>query len=432
MIFKFLTKTHFGIRRIFALFLAFTLLAVVGILTAYSISLQRKILLEGLTKRGSILVKNLAGASTLSILRGDNRQLRELVFSLSDDQEVLYAEIFGKQGEVLARIGDEEKIQRIKPSMLLQIKTLSIRELSEQKIYDFYYPIMVRGHDDDDSRNILMGIPTEDTDESIERMIGIAHLGLSTEFINKQLSGIAVRGIILAVFILIIIGLILNYLINVHIVQPLRKLTLAAVTASHGDLRQEVDIQSNNEIGVLARAFNLMIHDLREFQIKLEQSIYKLEDKVKERTQQLEKVMKELSGTNKEMREKDQIKSNFINLVSRELRSPITTIQGYAETLAYKGETLNKDKKINYLHAIERESDRISLVLQYLVTLTRLEAGELTVQWESIDPGKIIKEIIQIIDDKFDAVTFSITGTTYKKMDGDEALVKTVMYELIY
>ena len=85
---------------------------------------------------------------------------------------------------------------------------------------------------------------------------------------------------------------------------PLRKLILAAVAASHGDLRQEVDIRSNNEIGVLSRAFNLMIHELRDSQVKLEQSIYKLEDKVKERTQQLEALTDDLKKKMKEFQEK--------------------------------------------------------------------------------------------------------------------------------
>ncbi|MFH1378684.1 MAG: ATP-binding protein [bacterium] len=425
-------RKNISIKRIFAVILALTLLCLGAVLTAYSISLQKKILIDELKKRGDILVQSLADSCVLSLLRNDDRQLRELTHSVTKDAEIIFAEILNNDLELLAGFGHGTRIAPDSTQHLLDLKEVFISHSEKLNFYDFYCPILIEGYTDEESKDILLKGKQAAGDQSIERIMGVARLGISTKQLTHKIAGIAFRGILLTIIMIFIIGIIINYIVNLQIIQPLRKLTLAAVTASHGDLRQEVDIDSSNEIGVLARAFNLMVHDLRESQTKLEQSIYKLEDKVKERTQQLETLTQELQKKNKQLIDTDKIKSNFMKIVSREIRSPLASIHGYSSTLVHKGDALTNDTKSKYLNIIETESGRMAGIVDNLIDFTLIESHEFNITWNTLNIPRLIRVIIQDLEDEFETIRFQLNmNDSFPSVEADEQKISKVIRELL-
>ena len=80
---------------------------------------------------------------------------------------------------------------------------------------------------------------------------------------------------------------VLAAVITRQLTRPIVRLTMSAVKIAGGDLEQTVELNRRDEIGILARAFNIMTAELRSLYASLEQ-------KVDERTQQLTDVNREL------------------------------------------------------------------------------------------------------------------------------------------
>jgi len=95
------------------------------------------------------------------------------------------------------------------------------------------------------------------------RRSGTVKVGFSLVSINNSLRTNLIRNLILGlIFTLLGIGIAL-YISN-RIVNPLSKLTTAMNSISMGDLDQTLQINSKDEIGIMARTFNFMVHGLRE------------------------------------------------------------------------------------------------------------------------------------------------------------------------
>jgi PAS domain S-box-containing protein len=104
-----------------------------------------------------------------------------------------------------------------------------------------------------------------------------------------------------------------------------------------------------------------------------------LESKVENRTQQLEKTVADLARLNEELEELDKLKSEFVALVSHELRSPLTNIRSGIELL------LERDHKLagrtrESLDLIQAETDRLTLFVETILDLSAIDAGRVQLE----------------------------------------------------
>lgn len=107
--------------------------------------------------------------------------------------------------------------------------------------------------------------------------------------------------------ILILLALTLLWFLSGQIVRPLRSLTTVATAVSQGNLNVKADVQVNDEAGVLANAFNLMIVQLRD-------SFSRLEERVAERTRNLE-LAAEVGRTVSQVRALDVMLTDAAELI---------------------------------------------------------------------------------------------------------------------
>ena len=88
-------------------------------------------------------------------------------------------------------------------------------------------------------------------------------LGFTTKDIQLAKTRIISTTITCALVLLVVLGLIIYFVIN-HFIRPIQKLTVAAGKIGNGQFDCKVDKQSNDEVGLLADAFNKMTVDLRQ------------------------------------------------------------------------------------------------------------------------------------------------------------------------
>ena len=99
-----------------------------------------------------------------------------------------------------------------------------------------------------------------------------------------------------------------------------------------------------------------------------------------------------LTEQNERLREADRMKDEFVALISHDLRTPLTSIIGYAE-LALEDE-LDEDAR-NYVEVIGRNADRLLVLVNDLLFVARLQAGELALEHGDVDLGTIVRETLQ-------------------------------------
>lgn len=107
--------------------------------------------------------------------------------------------------------------------------------------------------------------------------------------------------------------------------------------------------------------------------------------------------VRELITEAEALRRADQLKAELLGAVSHELRSPLTTIRGYAETLAHHERQLSREERQEFLDAIIGASDRLAGVIERLLLLSRLETGEDVMERVPVDLGRLAWESLLAI-----------------------------------
>jgi PAS domain S-box-containing protein len=91
------------------------------------------------------------------------------------------------------------------------------------------------------------------------------------------------------------------------------------------------------------------------------------------------------------LKEVDRLKSNIISSVSHELKTPLTTIKTYVMLLD-KGK---REKREGYLSVLNRETDRLTAIIEDFLDLSSLEAGEIRSRPQPIDTMSVVDEVIE-------------------------------------
>jgi two-component system, OmpR family, phosphate regulon sensor histidine kinase PhoR len=90
----------------------------------------------------------------------------------------------------------------------------------------------------------------------------------------------------------------------------------------------------------------------------------------------------------------EQMKSEFVSNVSRELRSPLTSIYGFAETLLRDDVLFGEEERATFLGYIAAEAGRLTAIVDRLLAVARLDAGDLQVQLAPTDVRAIVSEVV--------------------------------------
>jgi PAS domain S-box-containing protein len=91
----------------------------------------------------------------------------------------------------------------------------------------------------------------------------------------------------------------------------------------------------------------------------------------------------------------EQAKSDFVSSISHELRAPLTSIYGFAETLLRRGELFDEVQRQTFLAYIASESDRLTGIVDALLDVAELDSGDLQVELATIDVGNVAREVVE-------------------------------------
>ncbi len=109
---------------------------------------------------------------------------------------------------------------------------------------------------------------------------------------------------------------------------------------------------------------------------ELERLNRELEQRVAEKTADLSQAYQQLEAQNRVLRELDRLKSDFVSLVSHELRAPLTNIKSGIELLMYGTRPLS-GRSSQILSLVQAEIDRLTHFVETILDLSALDAGKL-------------------------------------------------------
>ncbi len=127
--------------------------------------------------------------------------------------------------------------------------------------------------------------------------------------------------------------------------------------------------------------------------------------------------------------ELDAMRREFISNVSHELKTPLTSIHGYAETLL-DDDFSDVEMVKHFLSIIEAESARMSRLINDLLDLQKMEEGKTTFHFEEIEIAEVVRYVSRIVKPMAESlnVEVSISCDTDVTVNGDfDRLVQAVL-----
>jgi two-component system sensor histidine kinase BarA len=114
---------------------------------------------------------------------------------------------------------------------------------------------------------------------------------------------------------------------------------------------------------------------------------------VRENYRELAEKNEALKTSYDELKQLDQLKSTFLATVSHELRTPLTSIIGYAEMLESGAAGALSDGQTEFLKTIRGKADQLLGLISSLLDLGHLEAQNLQLHSEAVDPRALLSDV---------------------------------------
>ena len=396
-----------GLREKFVIVVSLAIISSMIIISGYLIKRQNEIYRQELTNRGSALVANLAYNAEYGVILESEEELENLLEGFARADDVIYAQVHSLDNRVLAETGEQSFAHYI--DSLLENNILPEDAKLAQNYYtapdgneflELRYPVQTKRQEySRENLGTVMGYQPQESDNNMET-IGIVRVGLSLANLQLEISRSQTAAILLTLMVVLSAIIIMTAFVRI-IIRPIESLVNVTDQISKGDLNKTVEITRSDEIGLLAKSFNRMIDSLKQSKDEIEDYNRTLEEKIIERTGELEDAQQQLVQTEK-LAGIGQLAAG----VAHELNNPLGGILGYAQFTLEKMEkkdvaSLNeKDYKSfkRYIKDIETQSRRCKAIVQNLLRFSR---SSNKIEFQEADINQIIAETLTFVEHQF-------------------------------
>lgn len=200
---------------------------------------------------------------------------------------------------------------------------------------------------------------------------------------------------LLVSFSIMLLVLIVSFLLVRVLTQPINEMADAAVKFAHGDFSPRVSSANrDDEIGALAEAFNRMADSLERSEAR---------------------------------------RSEFVANVAHELKTPMTTISGFADGIL--DGTIPPERQAQYLSTISTETKRLNRLVRSMLELSRIQnAGPEALRRQSFDAVDILIKTLVLFEQKITARRLDVNALIPEDpmlVYGDADAINQVIYNLL-
>ena len=184
----------------------------------------------------------------------------------------------------------------------------------------------------------------------------------------------------------IVLALVLGFIAAAWITRPVVELTRAAGRIAQGDFVTPVVVRERfaaKEMRELAHTFNQMARQLSGAYLTLE-------DKVSQRTSELQSANQELARANK-------LKSEFLANVSHELRTPLSAIIGFSQILLDGIDGPVNEEQLQDITQVNKSGQSLLSLINQILDLSKIEAGKMELSLERVELPMLISAVLDSI-----------------------------------
>ena len=184
----------------------------------------------------------------------------------------------------------------------------------------------------------------------------------------------------------IVLALVLGFLAATWITRPVDELTRAAARIAQGDFVTPVEVRARfaaKELRALAQTFGQMARELSG-------AYQTLEEKVSQRTSELQAANQELARANK-------LKSEFLANVSHELRTPLSAIIGFSQILLDGIDGPITDEQGQDISQVNKSGQSLLALINQILDLSKIEAGKMDLTPERVDLPALVTSVLESI-----------------------------------
>ncbi|MFV9672504.1 MAG: sensor histidine kinase, partial [Acidimicrobiia bacterium] len=124
-----------------------------------------------------------------------------------------------------------------------------------------------------------------------------------------------------------------------------------------------------------------------------------------------------------------EVKNEFVSMVSHELRTPITGISGFAETLSEHWRDLPPSEVDEFLNILRGESDHLANLVEDILVIPRLDAGQLRFHLEQVGVSEIAESVTEMVLD--DSTTAEVDLPVYVRVWSDPVRLRQILRNLV-
>lgn len=198
----------------------------------------------------------------------------------------------------------------------------------------------------------------------------------TTEDVTKRLIDYSRDKIILSILLTVLVVFFVVGLYTSYLYTNIRQLFKAIIAISKGNYRRRIRLLTNIftpfEIVFLGNEFNRMISQIHKSYIQLNKK-------------------------NKELKQLNEFRSNMIDTVSHEFRTPLTSIQGYTSRLLRQDIEIDEETKQKSLKIIKKQSERLSRMVEDILVIPDIEGTRLNFDLKPVSISSVVENAIMLV-----------------------------------
>ena len=228
---------------------------------------------------------------------------------------------------------------------------------------------------------------------------------LTRKIIDSNRDKIILSTIITALVVFFVIGLYTSYLyINI------RQLFKAIIAISRGNYGRRIRLLTNIftpfEIVFLSNEFNRMVSQIHKSYIQLKKK-------------------------NKELKQLNEFRSNMIDTVSHEFRTPLTSIQGYTSRLLRQDIEIDEETKQKSLKIIKKQAERLTRMVEDILVIPDLEKSTFNFDIKPVSLDDTIENAIMLVKNDSQKVIVNNINVANLQVYADSDRLEQVFVNLI-